>query len=70
MSIYLWEWRHTEKEKIGNRQWKWVKSFSRQISWVSGRRTIQMKTNLQKGLPKKSFVGVDEFTYSWPTGSS
>jgi carbamoyltransferase len=29
--------------------------------WMSHRRTIQCKENLQRGLPKNSFVGVDEF---------
>ena len=35
--------------------------FRMKHPWMSHRRTIQCKINLQKGLPKNSFVGVDEF---------
>ena len=35
--------------------------FRMKHPWMSHRKTIQMKENLQRGLPKNSFVGVDEF---------
>ncbi len=35
--------------------------FRMKHPWMSHRRTIQCKENLQRGLPKNSFVGVDEF---------
>jgi carbamoyltransferase len=35
--------------------------FRMKHPWMSHSRTIQMKENLQRGLPKNSFVGVDEF---------
>jgi len=35
--------------------------FRMKHPWISHRQCIQMKENLQRGLPKGSFVGVDEF---------
>ena len=35
--------------------------FKYKHPWISHRETVNMKQNLQRGLPKNSFVGVDEF---------
>ena len=38
-----------------------AKFFQHKHPWISHRQSILMKENLQRGLPKDSFVGVDEF---------